>query len=285
MKVFTTFFQVLFSSASDPDFYIGLLITKFRRSLGFFLTLILILAILDIAIFRFREVPKIISGIELASLQMADSLPKDFTLTYDGGVAKVKGVALPYIVKSPAIARDAGFGDNFMVFQNQKSEDPKAFAKITNTELVLEGSPSLPLKQSTHKLKDLFGNQTFNLDKTAIQYARAQFISDLPNLANILSLLAIPFWFVGLFLTTTITLALLSLFTNTFAWAMGIHLPFTKTFQLGLHAIGVATFLDVVKYLLLPASDVSLVIPGYIGIMGLVFWRLRFHIVEKIHRT
>jgi hypothetical protein len=276
------FWQTLVRSISEPDYYIWLLGTKLSFSVGFFLTLFALFTLVDITIIRLREVPKFIEFVNFESAQMVERLPQGFTANYAAGKLNFSGIKLPYSFKSPKQAIDGGFSENILTLSSDENSSQNSLATLTRSELIIEGSERVPLSTTHYSLKELFGDGSVSLDKPALEFKRKQAIATLPHAANILAILSIPIWFIGMVVATLITLLLLSLLANSFSWIMGIHMPFIKTFQLGLHAIGAATLVDVIKYLVIPDTDVSLVIPGYLGIMTLVIWRLRSRIVAKL---
>lgn len=275
MKWFAEFWLYFTKSASEPEFYITILQKKFSASLRFYLLLLLILAAIDIGIFRFREVPRIIDSINQETASAISSLPSTFTASYSKSELTFNGVKLPHNIPSSAIAKANGFGETLITLSMEAKPAPKSFFTFTPTELIVQGTTDIPLTTQGFSYKGFLGDQPFSLSKSDLEIKQREFVVRLPQVANIFSVLVWPIWFLGLTLATTLMLLFISFLTNSFSWILGIHMPFIKTFQLGLHAIGIATGLDVLKYALFPDSRISLVVPGYLGIMVLVIWMLR----------
>lgn len=245
MKWIKSFWQILIKSASEPTFYLYILRMKFISSLGFYLFLFLLLTFVDVGIVRFREVPRVTSEITTAIKTNLNELPNDFKLTYKDGTLNFSNPQLPYRIK----------GIN------------NIDATLTSTQLVVG--------ESNLTLKDVLDTGDFTLTKPQLSGKLQEFLNALPQITNALTLIGIPFWFISLTTTTTLTLVFLSFLTNSIFWILGIRLPFIKTFQLGIHAIAVATLLDVIKFAIYKDVSVSLVIPAYLGIMGLVILTLK----------
>ncbi len=282
MQAFNRFIMTLWKSASEPDYYIWLLGQKISNSVKFYLGILLVVAIFDVAILRIRETPAFIATMDQQSSSGVSSLPDSFTAVYSSGTLDFKGVKLPFVVESNKALKTLGVSEKLLTLTPEESPAEKTFLTLTPTQLILQGNEELPLSTTAYSLSDVFGTQTMSLDKEALEEKRSQAIESMPQAANILALIAVPIWFLGLIVATTLTLLLLTLLSNSFSWIMGIHMPFVKSFQLGLHAIAVATVVDLIKYLMLPGSGISLVIPGYLGIMILATWRLRGRVVAKI---
>ncbi len=263
MKWITRFWFIFSRSASEPVYYLQILRSKFSSSLVFYLVLLLFLSIVDGAIIRLRDVPRIISALDIQTSRIVNDLPPTFTTNYSAGKLSFEGISLP-LVK-----------DNLIALTKEEKPTPEVIVTLMPTQMILQGTTDVPLNTRGFLWKEILGDTAFSLDKTALEEKRARAIATLPTMANWVVLAGIPVWFLILCLATTLTLLFLTLLTNSFAWVIGIHMPFIKTLQLGLHAIGIATTLDVIKFALFPSSQVSLVIPGFLGIMGLVLWTLR----------
>lgn len=274
MRFFAWFAQVFLKSASEPEFYLRLLGVKLAMSVRFYLLTLFLLACTDILIFRLREVPQFISAVDQETNHILDALPANFSLVYSGQQLTFPGLSLPLYIPGSTTVKQLGLGE-YVVTLTTSSEAANSFFTLTPSNLIVKGTPEIPINTQQFPYQDLFEEDNFSLTKTELIPLRQKIIEILPQMADFLALLGLPIWFFGLTLTTTVILTFLTLLTNAFSWILGIRIPFIKTFQLGLHAIAISSSLDVFKFLLFPGSKISLVVPGYLGIMTLVIWTLK----------
>lgn len=269
MKKLRAFFYTLSKSASEPAYYFDILKTKFAFSFKFYIILLLLLSIVDVVLFRLRDVPQLLTTIESESGHMVNQLPGTLRLSYTQGTLTPTGITLPFTIYSSEAL--------------QKYSIPKSLLSLSKDELPVANTlvtltPTRALIQSDGgqtEYKTIFESESWSLTKNQLEEKRKEFMTLLPTLANFMTVAAVPFWFIGLLVGTTFTLFFLTIITNSFGWIIGIRISLVKTLQLGMHAIGIATLIDVIKFALLPTTDVSLVIPGYLGIMTLALWSLR----------
>ena len=281
MKKLRTFWYVLTRSASDPAYYSDVLRTKMSYSLKFFFLLLFLLSIVDCILFRMRDIPKLISDIDQESTHLVLQIPDSFSVAYSpNGTLTTHGITLPFTFGAGDIAKSYGSTQGLVTIAANETPVPTSFVTLTPTRIIPQGDSTSLEKPRVIVLKDVFETTPWSLNKKQIEEKRVQFIASLPKLSTILMGFIFPFWYTGMLLATLVTLFVLTILANSFAWIMGIRMPLIKTFQLGLHAIGVATLLDVVKYALLPQSNISLVIPAYLGIIVLVFWSFKSRYIK-----
>src|SRR5258708_5773258 len=99
MKKVGTFWYVLAKSGSDPAYYIDVLRSKLTFSVQFYLVLLLILSIVDVGLFRVRDLPVFLNQANTESAQIVASLPDTFNVAYGtDGQLTTHGVTLPYTI-------------------------------------------------------------------------------------------------------------------------------------------------------------------------------------------
>lgn len=276
MKKLRTFWHVLTKSTSDPAYYIEVLRSPLFFSVKFFLFLLLLLSVCDVVVFRVREIPLFITSLTKESEHALSQLPDTFTVAYTpDGKLSTQGVARPFAVASSSEFAELSGQKTFLTLTKDETPDPSSLISLTPTQIDIHSNIGLSDASRPMLYKELFDSQAWSLTKKQIEEKRTQLIQSLPAMATLFTFFAVPVLFLAMICATALTLFVLTILAHSCAWIMGIHMPFIKTFQLGLHAIAVATLVDVAKYALYPHADVSLVIPAYLGIMSLVLWSLK----------
>lgn len=275
MKWLKNFFRIFTLSASEPSYYLHVLRAPFFQSLKFYLLALLLLSVVDVAVFRFRETPALLSDLSTQANQSLNALPENFQASFTGSTLTLKNITLPYTIPATSRLQNRLNIASLLTLTASESAISSSFATLTPTQLIVTGSTELPISEARFALSDMIGSNSGSWDKKALISQTNEMINSAPQTINWLTLLAIPFWFIGLILTTTLTLLFLTLLANSFMWLLKIQIPYLKTLQMGLHAMSVATAIDVVKFMLFPGVNFSLVIPAYLGIMILVTWEIK----------
>lgn len=277
-----TYLRSLLGSATDPTYYLSVLTTKLSFSWKFFLVSLAIVAPMDVFIIRTRDVPKIATALKIETLAVLQALPDEFEVKYKDNKLELEGVNLPLQIRTQNKESVLGLKSNFVTLTQSDEKDESSTLTFSPTKMYVNSIEATPLSFEDVAYTDLLGKNGFSLGKKQITDIVKAFWQDAPQVITFLAILAIPIWFIGLLVSSFLMLFLLTLITNSLAWMLALRLPLTKTAQLGLHALAIATYLDVIKFVLYPGLHFSLVVPAYCGIMVIVLLTLRFYVRKTV---
>src|SRR5258708_12529395 len=107
MRKLKTFWYVLTKSATEPAYYRDVLKTKLRFSLQFYVVLLFFLSIIDVLLFRVRDVPKFFKDMDQESPHAVSVLPNTFKVSYIQQIAVLQPPAMtfPSPIPPPTIAQ------------------------------------------------------------------------------------------------------------------------------------------------------------------------------------
>lgn len=277
-----TYLRSLLGSATDPTYYLSVLTTKLSFSLKFFLVSLAIVAPLDVFIIRTRDVPKIATALKIETLAVLQALPDEFEVKYKDNRLELAGVNLPLQIPTQNKESVLGLKSNFVTLTQSEERDESSTLTFSPTKMYVNSLEVTPLSFEQIAYTDLLGKNSFSLGKKQITDIVKAFWRDAPQVISLFSVLAVPLWFVGLLVSSLLMLFLLTIIANSLTWMLALRLPLAKTAQLGLHALAVATYLDVIKFVLYPGTHFSLVVPAYCGIMAIVLLTLRFYVRKTV---
>lgn len=271
MRKLSRYWQALYKSLSEPSFYVVIFRAPFWWSVRFYLLSLLLLTLIDTLYIRIHQVPIWTAQVKQEATALINQLPSEAAFSYNGQRLASSGFNPPFTLKATSDLENAGFPNNLIVINGEDKADSQAFLTITPFHLYSQASTG----NNGMALNSIFDNNQWSLTREQLRSKAGETLQELSALATPALLLLLPFIYLGNLIAQLILLLILSLFASTVGWLLGIHMSLKKIFQLGLHAIVAASLFDFVAHVLFPVSNVSILVPAYLGIMVLVFLHFR----------
>jgi hypothetical protein len=271
MRAIRTYIRTLTSSSTDPRYYIDVIFARFSFSAKFYAISFVFVTLLNLFILYWHQLPTFINGVDKETASFISQLPELSRLRFDGGHIQFEQISLPFTITASSTLTDQGFPKSFIILTTTESPSADAFFTLTPSRIYTHLSRDTEGVEYTKAL----GTTPWSLTPNQLSGKQKEWITDLMESRGVFLLIASPFLYVWYALSSLLLLLFLSFFSSTLGWMMGIRLSLGKIIQVGLHAMVVAQFVDVIGQLIMPSADVSLIVPAYVGIIFLVFLSLR----------
>jgi hypothetical protein len=271
----THFAKDFFNTLSSPQFYLDVLNTKVRRSVGFFVVSYFVLGFLATTLFATVDVPRYTSMLHNSFQELIQHYPDDLTFHWDGKVLSssqtdVLQVPFPSFWQTQSANADQSLPTNLAMIDTSTTSVDDAVAKTTHASWVVFTQNQAYVTNnnggwSSIDLTDLPGFQsTFTVDKNSLPNQLNSWEDGAKSVA-LLAILAYPCIFpVGLMLSRVISLMINALLVSYFIRFIRRPIPFWKMFQLMLHISVAAELVAIVSSHLFWSARLPM--------FGLTFW-------------
>lgn len=268
MRKLTTYWHVLLSSLSTPEYYFTLRSVKIFFSVQFFLFSLFLIALFEIPNWAIRIIPPVISDFRQEAAHAFSQIPEDAVFTYDGKQLTTQGLKLPTLITSSKKAQDLGYPKNLIEIT---SEDKASDAAVTLTPdrlLYLMVDPPA----SETKYTDLFGEEKGTLSRDQIRTAVYSFLDAiLTNKVEIALALAV-FGFFSSIVSGAFTILIYSLFVQVLGWMLGVRITYKFAVRWGLHIFPICLAIQELSSLFTTSGSFPILVVSYIAIATVILW-------------
>src|SRR5258708_258250 len=177
MRKLKTFWYVVNKVATETGYYRDVLKTKLRFSLQFYVVLLFFLSIIDVLLFRVRDVPKFFKDMDQESAHAVSVLPNTFKVSYiqHSGVLESTGMTFPFSIPATSIAKGYGVGDTLATFVNNEAPAAGSFFTLTPTHVIIVGTKEFNAASGQDSTPQVFvykyaiDTQNFSLTKNQLE--------------------------------------------------------------------------------------------------------------------
>ncbi len=245
------FLKKIGSSIYNPAFYSDLLTTPFKKSLKYFLGLVLVIVLISTALLSVQLVPEANAFVSTLGVKVLSQYPDGLEVTIKKGVASTN-MPEPYIVKIPEEAKSSQSPtsqqfENAVVFDTThefsvaRFEEQKTFALVTKDMFVYKDKDGKITLQSLSKIPDVV------ITKALI----TKWVTKLTPLLSKLTFVLPVLIFIGLYLayvSKLIYFLIAALLVWIVAKIKGVQIGYKKAYQITLHAFTLPLVLTFLLY-------------------------------------
>lgn len=251
------------SSIYNPAYYSEILNKPFSSSLGYFLSLAVMIALLATIIFSFSALPKFNKVVDEIAPKALNYYPDNLEVAVKSGKVSTN-VPEPYFIKMPADLKNTdqrtgartqtGELENLLVID---TKNPITIDLFNNykTAAVLGYDSFAYYDNGAMKIQSL--DQSINGVATKAKFA--EMLNQFMPYLRVASFILVPIMFIFLFFGFIVGNLIYLIFGAFMIWiaasAMKINLTYGKSYQIGLHAITLGVILEATVFYFYPSLE------------------------------